>query len=237
MATGDATPMKLLALDTATAACSVAVWVDGTVRAHRLRPMTRGQSEALMPMVVAALAEAGLAFADLDAVAATVGPGAFTGLRIGLAAARAMALAAGLPCLGVTTLEAVAANVPEAERHGAAVLVALDAKRADVYAQVFSASLEPLSEPAAVLPADLAGLLAGGPVIVAGDAAARAAEALAGAGIEARVSAAPGLPDAARVAAIAAHRRAAGQPALAPEPLYLRAPDVTLSANSRGLRG
>ena len=237
MATADAKPMKILALDTATAACSVAVWADGTIRAQRLQPMVRGQSEALMPMVVAALAEAGLTFADLDAVAATVGPGAFTGLRIGLAAARAMALAANLPCLGVTTLEAVAANVPESERDGAAVLVALDAKRADVYAQVFSTALVPLTEPGAVLPADLAGLLAGGPVVVAGDAAPRAAEALAGAGIEARVSAAPGLPDAARVAAIAAGRSQAGRPALPPEPLYLRAPDVTLSANSRGLRG
>ncbi|MBE0531054.1 MAG: tRNA (adenosine(37)-N6)-threonylcarbamoyltransferase complex dimerization subunit type 1 TsaB, partial [Rhodospirillales bacterium] len=173
--------MKLLALDTATAACSVAVWVDGTIRAQCLRPMARGQSEALMPMVVAALAEAGLAFADLDAVAATVGPGAFTGLRIGLAAARAMALAAGLPCLGVTTLEAVAANVPEAECQGAAILVVLDAKRADLYAQVFSADLEPLTEPRAVLPADLAGLLPEGPVVVAGDAAALAVEVLAGA--------------------------------------------------------
>lgn len=228
--------MKLLALDTATAACSVAVWVDGAIRARGLRPMARGQSEALMPMVVAALAEAGLTFADLDAVAATVGPGAFTGLRIGLAAARAMALAAGLPCLGVTTLEAVAANVPETERNGSAVLVVLDAKRADLYAQVFSATLEPLTEPGAVLPADLAGLLPEGPVIVAGDAAARAAEVLAAAGIETRLSAAPGLPDAAMVAAIATRRRRAGLPALPPEPLYLRSPDVTLSANSHGLR-
>ncbi|MDX9859353.1 MAG: tRNA (adenosine(37)-N6)-threonylcarbamoyltransferase complex dimerization subunit type 1 TsaB [Rhodospirillales bacterium] len=228
--------MKLLALDTATAACSVAIWDDGSIRAWQFSPMMRGQSEALMPMVVAVLAEAGLAFADLDGVAATVGPGAFTGLRIGLAAARAMALAAGLPCLGVTTLEAVAANASEAERHGAALLVVLDAKRADVYAQVFSAAFLPLSEPQAVLPAALPGLVPAGPVVVVGDAAARAVEALAVAGIEARPSAGAGIPDAAQVAAIAAARHLAGRPALAPEPLYLRAPDVTLSANSRGLR-
>lgn len=228
--------MKLLALDTATAACSVAVWEDGIIRARQLRPMVRGQSEALMPMVVAVLAEAGLAFVDLDGVVATVGPGAFTGLRIGLAAARAMALAAGLPCLGVTTLEAVAANVPEAERRGAALLVVLDAKRADVYAQVFSAALKPLGEPRAVLPAELPGLVPAGPLVVAGDAAVRAVEALVAAGIEARPSTGAGVPDAARVAAIAADRRLAGRPPLPPEPLYLRAPDVTLSANSRGLR-
>jgi len=228
--------MKLLALDTATTACSAAVWEDGAIRAHCLRPMARGQSEALMPPIIPVPAEAGPAFAHLPGVPPTVGPGALPGPRIGLSAARAMALAAGLPCLGVTTLEAVAENVPAAERAGATILVALDAKRADLYVQLFSATLEPLSEPQAVLPADLAGLLPGGPVVVAGDAAPAAVEALATAGIEARPSTGSGIPDAAQVAAIAARRRRAGLPALPPGPLYLRPPDVTLSSNSRGLR-
>ena len=104
--------MRLLALDTATAACSVALWRDGAVLARRFEAMLRGQSEALMPMVGAVLAEAGCGFKDLDAIAVTVGPGAFTGLRIGLAAARGMALAAELPLIGVTTLEAVVHGVP-----------------------------------------------------------------------------------------------------------------------------
>jgi len=87
-----------------------------------------------------------------------------------------------------------------------------------------------------VLPAGLAGMVPPGPLVVVGDAAPRAAEALAAAGIAARPSAASGAPDAVRVAAIAARRWLAGEPALPPEPLYLRAPDVTLSANSGGLR-
>ncbi|MCH7931874.1 MAG: tRNA (adenosine(37)-N6)-threonylcarbamoyltransferase complex dimerization subunit type 1 TsaB, partial [Proteobacteria bacterium] len=94
--------MNVLALDTATAACSVALWSDGTVLAQRFATMARGHAEALMPMVEAVMAEAGLAFADLDLVATTVGPGTFTGLRVGLAAARGLALAGGLPIVGVT---------------------------------------------------------------------------------------------------------------------------------------
>ena len=81
--------MKILALDTATSSCSVAIWADA-VKAARATAMERGHAEALMTMVVEAMAEAGVAFPDIDLVAVTVGPGSFTGLRIGLAAARGM---------------------------------------------------------------------------------------------------------------------------------------------------
>lgn len=139
--------MQILAFDTAAAACSAALWRDGTVRARRLEPMARGQAEALLPMVRAVLDEAGAAFADLDLLAVTVGPGAFTGLRIGLAAARGLALATGLPCLGVTTLEAVAQAVPAAARTGDAILAVLDTRRDDVYAQTFGNDLNPWTRP------------------------------------------------------------------------------------------
>jgi tRNA threonylcarbamoyladenosine biosynthesis protein TsaB len=76
--------MNLLAFDTATSGCSAAVFRGGARAAHRAAAMTRGQSEALMPMIDETLAEAGLVYGDLDALAVTVGPGAFTGLRIGL---------------------------------------------------------------------------------------------------------------------------------------------------------
>ncbi len=123
--------MRILALDTATSACSAALWHDGRVCARRLVRMERGQSEALMPMVLDVLAEAGCGFSQLDLLAVTVGPGAFTGLRIGLAAARGMALASGIPCLGVTTLEAVAHGVPEGERAADPLLVAQPAISSD----------------------------------------------------------------------------------------------------------
>ncbi|MCH8036263.1 MAG: tRNA (adenosine(37)-N6)-threonylcarbamoyltransferase complex dimerization subunit type 1 TsaB, partial [Proteobacteria bacterium] len=139
--------MILLALDTSMTACSVALWRRGGVVRSLRRDMERGHAEALMPMVRDVLDGAGHGAADLDLVAVTVGPGAFTGLRIGLAAARGLALAAGLPCFGATTTETVAHAVPSRERSGATLLVVLQSNRADIYAQTFNADLEPLSEP------------------------------------------------------------------------------------------
>jgi len=224
----------ILALDSAAAACSVALWRDGALAAHRFRPMARGHAEALMPMLAETMAAADAAFADLDLVAVTVGPGAFTGLRIGLAVARGIGLAAGVPVRGVTTLAAVAEAVPAAERRGRALLVVLDTKRAELYAQSFDGDLAPLGEPAAVSPAALAGLLPAGPLLVAGDAAERLRPWLAGRPDAAAWSAAPGGPDAAAVARLAARTLAAGDGrGLPPTPLYLQAPAVTLPGRGR----
>lgn len=233
--------MRILSFDTATSACSAAVWEDGRIAARRFEPMSRGQSERLMPMVREVLSEAGTDFADLDLLAVTTGPGAFTGLRIGLAAARGMALAGDLACFGVTTLDAVAAGVSEHERQKANVLVVLDSKRAEVYAQAFRSDLRPLSEPKALMPADLAALTENGEgygerVLVAGDGAGQAVEALKDKGIEVVLSTAPGVPDAATVAAIAAERWSPDQPAEPLRPLYLRPPDAKASKNVGGIR-
>ena len=203
--------------------------------------MSRGQSERLMPMVREVLSEAGADFPDLDLLAVTTGPGAFTGLRIGLAAARGMALAGDLACFGVTTLDVVAAGVSETERQKANVLVVLDSKRAEVYAQAFRSDLRPLSEAQALMPADLAALTANGEgdadrVLVAGDGAGQVIQALKDKGIEAVLSTAPGVPDAATVAAIAAERWSSDQPAEPLRPLYLRPPDAKASKNGGGIR-
>src|SRR5674476_345858 len=101
--------MTLLAFDTACDACSVAVWRAGRIVAHGAKAMVRGQSEELVVMIETVMGQAGQSFAALAAVAVTVGPGAFTGLRIGLATARAIALATDRPAIGVTTFEAIAA--------------------------------------------------------------------------------------------------------------------------------
>ena len=233
--------MRILGFDTATSACSAAVWEDGRIAAGRFEPMSRGQSERLMPMVREVLSEAGADFPDLDLLAVTTGPGAFTGLRIGLAAARGMALAGDLACFGVTTLDAVAAGVSETERQKANVLVVLDSKRAEVYAQAFRSDLRPLSEAQALMPADLAALMANGEgdadrVLVAGDGAGQVIQALKDKGIEAVLSTAPGVPDAATVAAIAAERWSSDQPAEPLRPLYLRPPDAKASKNGGGIR-
>ena len=215
--------MNVLAFDCSTQACSAAVLAGDKVLAHRFAPMARGQAEAMMPMIVEVLAEAGLSWAEIALVGVTVGPGTFTGLRIGLAAARGMALAGNLPVAGVTTCEAVAHATSPEERQGRSLLVAIDGKRADLFIQPFAADLTPLAAPAALMPEEAAGLVAG-PLLLAGDGAGRLAEALPGAVL---LSAASGFPDARVVARLAARRWAEGT-ALPPVPLYLRPPDVTL---------
>lgn len=219
--------MKVLGLDTATSGCSAALWEDGRVTARRAEPMARGQAEVLVPMAQGVLADAGIGFDALDRVAVTVGPGAFTGLRIALAAARGIAVATGLPVVGVTSFEAVAHGLPDAERAGRAVLVAVDSRRTEPYLQLFSAELEPLGESAMMEPADVADWLADlrpvGALLVCGDGAGALAGPLAGRP-DTAFAAGPGTPDAAVVAALGA-ARSVGLPA---EPFYLRPPDVTL---------
>lgn len=215
--------MQVLAIDSATSACSAALWRDGTVLAYRFAAMSRGQSEALVPMIAEVMAEAGIDFAALDLLAVTVGPGAFTGIRIGLATARGLALASGKPLAGIATPEAVAAAIPAAERAGRSVLVALDSRRDEVWLQAFDAALAPLCGPTALVPEQAARLVSG-PVVVAGDAADLVVPHVP----DAILSTARGTPDAVQVAALAAIRWPAGT-ALPPDPLYLRPADVTIS--------
>jgi tRNA threonylcarbamoyladenosine biosynthesis protein TsaB len=224
----------VLGLDSASGACSAALWRDGAVVARRFEVMERGHAEALMPMAEAVMTEAGVGFTALDGIGVTVGPGAFTGLRIGLAAARGLAMAASVPAVGVTTFEALVAAVPEAERAGRTVLVAVDSKRADVFVQLFDAALAPLSEPIALAAAALAERLPRGPLLAVGDGVRLLADILTGRDV--RTSGAPPYPDAAWVAAIAASRLAAGAPSSPPAPLYLRPPDATRPAHGGRLR-
>lgn len=100
--------MIVLAIDSALDACSVAVTRDGETLAHVSEQMNRGQAERLAPMVRDVAAQAGVSFDQIDRVAVTTGPGSFTGVRVGLSFARALALSLDKPCLGVSTLEALA---------------------------------------------------------------------------------------------------------------------------------
>lgn len=119
--------MKILALETAADPGSVALWCDGTVTA-RTCPLDQTNSAALLPEARALLAESGLGFADLDAVAFGAGPGSFTGLRVACGVAQGLAFGGGVPLIGVGTLEAMAC-----ESGGRRVFVALDARMGEVY--------------------------------------------------------------------------------------------------------
>lgn len=231
----------LLAFDTAGTACSAAVWRDGAIRARHFETMSRGQSERLVPMIEAVMAEAGIAYPALDAIAVTRGPGGFTGVRIGLATARALALACARPVIGVSNFEAVAAAVSEDERRGRRLAVVIDAKRSDLYVQAFGnasgGGLAAVTEARAVAPADLNALLPEGPLLLAGDAVEAARGALEMAGREVLAAAAPGQADAGWVAALAAGRPLPESGAPPPEPIYLRGPDVTLARPAGTERG
>ncbi len=130
--------MRVLAIDTALEACSAAVLDtdrNGGTTALSL-PMVRGHAEALMPLIAGVMSDSGIEFFDLDRVVVTVGPGSFTGLRVGVAAARGIALAAGKPVVGLTTLAAIAAPFFDADETKA-LLAVLDARHEHVYMQLF----------------------------------------------------------------------------------------------------
>lgn len=190
--------------------------------------MTRGQAEVLMPMIQDALRTANITPDDLNVIAVTRGPGAFTGLRIALAAARGLALSLDIPCVGVTTLEVLAHGVGEGEAEQP-ILACVESKRADIYVQLFGADLKPLSDPQAADGEALAALVQDYKALVlVGDASARAADMLTGADVETILSTAPHLPDAAIIARLAASRTVG---ASSPAPLYLRPPDAKLPQN------
>lgn len=126
--------MRLLAIETATEACSVAV-IDGERLFHRHELAPRRHAALVLPWAEALLAEAGLRRADLDAVAVSRGPGAFTGVRLGLSLGQGVALALGLPMVGISTLAVLAAGAPAAP--GERVLAAIDARMGELYVGQF----------------------------------------------------------------------------------------------------
>jgi tRNA threonylcarbamoyladenosine biosynthesis protein TsaB len=131
---------RILAIDTTGPACSVAVTLDKAVLYQSSVAMQRGHAEALLPMVQEALRETGKSFSDLDAIAVTTGPGAFTGIRIGLAAARGIALAADIPAIGISVFQAYAeaAEANRADDRNEPLWVLIDSKRGDLFVQRFT---------------------------------------------------------------------------------------------------
>ena len=217
---------SILAIDTAGAACSAALWRDGRVIAGRFEAMRRGHAERLVPMIEAVMAEGAAKYSDLEFVAVTLGPGGFTGVRIGLATARGLALACGRPLVGMSSFRVLAAAAKADVPPDGSLAVVIDAKRRDLYVQSFAVDLQPQSDPLSILPEALADFLPPGPLVLVGDGAAQASAGLDAADRPYTISRAPGVVDAARLAELVAAREfdAAAGP---PEPLYLRPPDAT----------
>jgi tRNA threonylcarbamoyladenosine biosynthesis protein TsaB len=213
--------MRLLAIDTALEACSVGVSPDDA------RPpvvvsevIGRGHAERLMGMIQSVLREAGLTVADLERIAVTVGPGSFTGVRVGIAAVRGLGLVTGCPAVGIGTL-AVLAERARWLAGARPVLAVLDARRGEVYAQSFDRQGAPLGPPE-VAAAALFAERVDEQTLIAG---AGADQILAGLGSfdEARVVHRDAAPD---IAALLRLGRHAPPPAAPPRPLYLRPPDA-----------
>jgi tRNA threonylcarbamoyladenosine biosynthesis protein TsaB len=211
--------MKVLAFDCSGASCSAAVLIDDRPAGQRFAAMERGHAETLLPMIESVLREAKLTPTAIELIAVTTGPGSFTGLRIGLAAARGLALARGVPAIGVTSFDAVVAEGDEMQP----LIVALESKRAELFLQRRDRPDPRL--PALVPQAEWAATVPQGACRLAGDGAPRLAAALARRDLT--IVPGHGRPDPVALARIGAARWQAGMraPLL---PLYLRAPDTTM---------
>ncbi|KAB2656956.1 tRNA (adenosine(37)-N6)-threonylcarbamoyltransferase complex dimerization subunit type 1 TsaB [Brucella tritici] len=214
--------MKILALDTAASWCSVAVYnSDGDiVLADVSENIGKGHAEVLMDYVERAVREAKLSLRDMDRVAVNIGPGSFTGVRIGVSAARGFALALDVPAIGVTAFEALAAETQSLSPEKP-VLVLLDAHRGEIYAQSFDAKGLPSAKPL-VLSREEAEALAvsqAANTVLAGSAAPAINEV-----IGCRFTLGPVEPTA--KIGIYARQASSRQPGDAPKPLYMRGPDA-----------
>jgi tRNA threonylcarbamoyl adenosine modification protein YeaZ len=215
--------MILLAIDTAASLCAACIYDAATGRevGREVLDIGKGHAERLIGVVDSALGQAGITYKDLDRVGVSIGPGSFTGVRVGVATARGFALALGIPAMGVDTLEALASEA-QAKFPDRAVLAAIDGRRGDLYGAVHGPDGVILSTPAAISVAEAVSL------------ADRRDAALAGNGADAILAAAEGktpfdtglrgaTADIACYARLAAAREATGDK---PRPLYLRGADA-----------
>jgi tRNA threonylcarbamoyladenosine biosynthesis protein TsaB len=228
----------ILAFDAAGLECSALVAVGETVLSAGCVDCRHGQAELLMPTVDEVVLRAGVSPGDLDIVATTVGPGSFTGIRVGLAAAHGVALAAKARLVGVTRFEAVAAASGELdEGYRGFLLVAVESRREDLYVQLFDYRRNPVAKPEAIMPAALREMVSvaigEAPLLVAGDAAERAALSLAQRRKTGLLRAT--APVVTGILRKALHQQRSGGGGNAVTPLYLRAPDVTPPLGRRTL--
>ncbi|HMK41647.1 MAG TPA: tRNA (adenosine(37)-N6)-threonylcarbamoyltransferase complex dimerization subunit type 1 TsaB [Methyloceanibacter sp.] len=218
--------MNILAMDTSMGACSVAVLgADGTALGLHAREalMARGHAEALMPMVQEVLAKAGISAPELDLIAATVGPGSFTGVRIAIAAARGLALATGAKLYGTDSLTVMARDALGRLSPKGPFAVAVDAHRGMIYLGIYDEAGEQRDGPLLIAPVDAAELVPRDLIVAVGSGAALLAESCARQRRHIETALPELQPSAASLAKIALEVRAT-VPIL--RPLYLRPADA-----------
>lgn len=223
--------MRILALETSAKAVSAAVTEDGRLLAYGFQDTGLTHSRALMPIVEAILKNAELPLQSCDAIAVAAGPGSFTGIRIGVSAAKGLAVAAEKPVVPVSTLAAMARNVAHVD---GLVICAMDARRSQVYNALFAAEdgqLTRLTPDRAISLADLAAELKDDPrpKTVVGDGGAMCCRALREAGVTCRLAPPQLVMQSAAAVALAAEEiaRAGGLvTAQALQPVYLRPPQA-----------
>ena len=213
--------MIILAIDCAASLCAACVYDSAAEKelGRAVRDLGKGHAEHLMGVIGDAMEQSGTIYPDLGAIAVSVGPGSFTGVRVGVSAARGFALALGIPAIGVTTLEAIAAEA-RAEFGAVAVMSALDAGRGEIHAAIHDGSGMPLHGPAIVTLHDAVELAGAFKAALAGSAASMVAAA---SPLALQTGQADATADIAVYARLAAARRGGAEK---PKPLYLRQADA-----------
>jgi tRNA threonylcarbamoyladenosine biosynthesis protein TsaB len=215
--------MKILAIDTALGAASACVFDGDTseLLAHETLWMARGHDQTVMPLIDRVVTAAGCGIRALERVAVTVGPGSFTGIRVGVSAARAIGLALGVPVVGVSTLAAYAAPVVLDWSDGV-VAAAIDARHDRIYVAAF-ANGRPIVTPRVATAREAVRAMGSGPLRLTGSGATVLAIEAWATGAVAEVIDDSGAPDISYVARLGLAADPQGAP---PRPLYLKAPDV-----------
>lgn len=218
--------MKILAIDTALGACAASIYdsATGQVLITETLAMQRGHAEALPALLERIRNQLPLGFESLQQVAVTVGPGSFTGIRVGIAAARALGLALGVPVVGVSTLSAFAAPLLGDEARSA-VVAAIDARHGQIYVMMISAGGAMQVAPRLLKIEQAALQLASGALRICGTGATLLAAAARQRGLACEITGALDAPDIAYVARLGALADSDHAP---PDPLYLKAPDAAL---------
>ena len=230
--------MNILAMDTCFGACSVAVGpaAQGSAQAFQSAFEVRqtGHAEVLMPMIDVVMSRAGLAFADLQRIAVTTGPGSFTGMRIGIAAARAIGLTLSIPVIGIPTLDVMAHDVWTSSTDQTAsgsptigpLLIAVDARKNQVYTQLYDANRASVSQPAVLTYFEAAKLAGEQSVTICGNGASLVAAERNRLGLPTAVKFDDLQPSAVPLAMIAAAIDATALAQYPARPFYLRPPDA-----------